>query len=470
MHSPYTYQTNTNKMKKITLFILVGFIANTNLFSQKVWTRIDTNYPGHTIKEFKFLPSFAWYYLDGSNAAIKGIYKSTNDGQSWTRSPLPVSVGGAFDVFKHIHYFDKDEAIIVYYDMQSKRNEFNHTANDGVNQTLLSDTIFSDYKNSGNVAPSPCETSGLMMVDKNFGYGFTFATHVPTSKLTFLITVTRDGCKTWEDISMVFNGGGGAMRQIQFIDPQTGFLSMNLNNGPGESVLKTTDGGTTWDTIYVSSYPKPLVHFINANEGYVSQESPTGFSKLIKTTDGGLNWSTVFDNTKQFHIKHYDYMSTMKYSTEISFADQNNGVFSGRANSGYIIARTSDGGTTWEVDSIVTTQGEQPITKMQLFSNGGSRGIHYGGLYGEGDVAFTNTVVFKVEKDSDFLRLYPNPNNGFFTLESQKEGNGNVYDMTGKLIKSISFSKGINQIKLNEVQGVYYFQTEEATIKFFITN
>ncbi len=453
-------------MKKATL-ILTGLLINLTVFAQQTWTRMDTNHPGHTVMDFSFLQDFAWYHLDGSNAAIKGIYKSTDDGQNWTRYPLPASPGGPFDVFKHIHYFNSDEAIITYYDMNTQRNEFYHTADGGASQVFLSDTIFTDYINSGLVAPSPCETFGLTMVDENFGYCYTFATHVPTDELTYLITVTNDGGTTWKDISMVYNGVGGAMRQIQFIDNQTGFLSIDLNPG-SEVVLKTEDGGDTWDPIYTGSYPKPLVHFIDANEGYVSQESPTGFSELLKTEDGGDTWSTVFDNTLDFHVVHYDYMAPIKYSTEIKFSDNNNGVFSARANSGYIIARTSDAGLTWDVDSISTTNGELSITQMQLFGNSGSRGIHSGGLYGEGSSTFESVGIVEVESNSNNLKLFPNPNNGQFSIESQNETIGKIYDCTGRLIETVSLSEGINQINLGDNQGVYYLHSDQAIIKFIL--
>lgn len=53
------------------------------------------------------------------------------------------------------------------------------------------------------------------------------------------------------------------------------------------------------------------------------------------------------------------------------------------------------------------------------------------------------------------FRIYPNPNNGNFTLESVHVGNFNIQDMSGKLVKSGIVQKGKNYVSASLKPGVY---------------
>lgn len=81
-----------------------------------------------------------------------------------------------------------------------------------------------------------------------------------------------------------------------------------------------------------------------------------------------------------------------------------------------------------------------------------------------------------VKNDSDFIKIYPNPiKNGQFTIENtSKEASFEIYDLSGKLIKSIEkLEKGRNEVQINDATaGVYLvkIQTDGKTITKKIVN
>ena len=70
--------------------------------------------------------------------------------------------------------------------------------------------------------------------------------------------------------------------------------------------------------------------------------------------------------------------------------------------------------------------------------------------------------VEEVSKETDIFKLYPNPSNGIFTLgynlQLNEIGVMTIYDITGKLIRSLNFSSSNTNINISELQaGAYLY-------------
>ncbi|PWL23456.1 MAG: hypothetical protein DCO96_16025 [Fluviicola sp. XM-24bin1] len=85
------------------------------------------------------------------------------------------------------------------------------------------------------------------------------------------------------------------LNDIQFIDDQVGYIA-----GDNYTLLKTVDGGETWDTISHQGLPSSSwlkniqeIEFVDANIGYLTIEEQ---GWMYKTSDGGLNWAQVQNN------------------------------------------------------------------------------------------------------------------------------------------------------------------------------
>ncbi|MDP4275783.1 MAG: YCF48-related protein [Bacteroidota bacterium] len=111
-------------------------------------------------------------------------------------------------------------------------------------------------------------------------------------------------------------------------------------------MVKTTDGGNTWQPLFKKTRSIIGMSFISANIGYividlhegnVVETTQTG-AELLKTTDGG-NTGTSINN------KIYEDFNIVPF--QCYFADEQHGFMCGSYLKSKIIS-TSDGGKTWK--------------------------------------------------------------------------------------------------------------------------
>jgi photosystem II stability/assembly factor-like uncharacterized protein len=223
---------------------------------------------------------------------------------------------------------------------------------------------------------APFETLGFSAVDER---------HAWASHINAKVSRTTDGGLTWDTVEMQIGGGNNNHAQdVDFIDTQTGWVVGGVDNavlrstdggrtyarqptglsaslfgvealdvntafavghgqterdGPGPVVLRTRDGGATWDEMahpfrYHTRASFSAVYFINQTTGWVVGVRGT----VIKTTNGGSTWTDVSAPT------------TLPLN-DVSFADVNNGWVVGH---GGVIFRTTDGGATWQQQNVGT--------------------------------------------------------------------------------------------------------------------
>ena len=113
-------------------------------------------------------------------------------------------------------------------------------------------------------------------------------------------------------------------------------------SGTGGTVLRTTDGGTTWRLRPVpgsDSLQFRDVHAFGADTAYVLAIGNGDASRIYRTNDGGRTWIEQFRNTDP--AAFYDCFS---------FSDPLHGVaFGDAANGRTHILRTTTGGASWEL-------------------------------------------------------------------------------------------------------------------------
>ena len=134
------------------------------------------------------------------------------------------------------------------------------------------------------------------------------------------------------------SGTDASFRTVCAIDKTTCWVS-----GSAGTVLKTTDGGTTWQKLPVPDADKldfRDVHAFDANSAIVMSagEASEGKARFYKTLDGGRTWKLVY-STEQKGV-FFDSMDFWDNQHGIAFSDPIDGRF-------YIIM-THDGGNSWK--------------------------------------------------------------------------------------------------------------------------
>jgi photosystem II stability/assembly factor-like uncharacterized protein len=113
---------------------------------------------------------------------------------------------------------------------------------------------------------------------------------------------TTDGGRTW--ISRDLRPQASGLVDVHFFDQRSGVAVGGLGVGSSEAeqrssrtvILATGDGGATWETRYASASVGQWawkVHFVSRQVGYVTTEGPTPDGSVLKTTDGGRTWQRL---------------------------------------------------------------------------------------------------------------------------------------------------------------------------------
>jgi len=214
--------------------------------------------------------------------------------------------------------------------------------------TIMSALAFAQWTWQ-NPYPTGNHLQSVYFTDPNTGYAV-------GDSGTILITI--DGGINWSGLQTETTD---QLNSVFFSDVNTGYAVGGYvdytNNGSNVgTILKTTDRGTTWNTI--SSDTLPYLHsvfFINVNTGYVGGyrldgwggQGWNGYGVILKTTDGGTIWT--------------ESSSTYECINSIDFTDTNTGYAVGFGLDGsglkmewVLFSKTIDGGLFWDSTFVST--------------------------------------------------------------------------------------------------------------------
>ena len=124
------------------------------------------------------------------------------------------------------------------------------------------------------------------------------------------------------------------LRGISAVNEQVAFVS-----GSGSTVLKTIDGGGTWQKLTVTSETLDFrdIDAIDERTAYVLSIGTGTASRIYKTTDGGTSWTLQFQNE-----------NPKAFLDAMSFWDEQHGLVFGDSIDGkFDILLTENGGKLW---------------------------------------------------------------------------------------------------------------------------
>ena len=152
---------------------------------------------------------------------------------------------------------------------------------------------------------------------------------------------SADGGRSWRSSDLTRQTA--AIFDVKFLGPRVGFIAGTSDADLAQTrglILRTEDGGDTWQEVFRSARPVETVwklHFPNNRTGYGTIQSydpdPANMQRfVVKTTDGGRSWFEL------------PLIADAKWrSFGIGFADEATGWVGGNLGG----LETRDGGLTW---------------------------------------------------------------------------------------------------------------------------
>ena len=164
--------------------------------------------------------------------------------------------------------------------------------------------------------------------------------------LFILVLLLFAGCKK-ETISLNYaelsTGVDTKLRGIYFFNESQGFVCGGEKNESGV-ILKTIDGGVSWQQVYSSALALRDIAFVNDSLGFACGDSLL----IVKTSDGGATWNKL----------DLPYVPVIICPlTSVQFRDAQHGYICGGENSNKgITLRTADGGVWWDYQAFYDTE------------------------------------------------------------------------------------------------------------------
>lgn len=288
-------------MNKNLLFLfLIGFFCQAQQYQWSTFSNPPAS-TGRYDDVFFLNENLGWAARGGGGR----VYKTTDGGANWLQMPLSNPDN---EYYRNIEFLNENIGFLG-----TLNNNFYKTVDGGAS-----------WQKVTNISPNPRAICGLDTVGTSTVYGCG-AWFGPAN-----IIKSTDSGNTWQYINMSVYATN--LVEILFVTETLGYVSGT--DSQGGVILKTTNGGTTWTKIYGSNIPNEYVwkmQILDGNKFFCSIESVApNTGKLLKSLDGGVTWQT----------KDFPDVDVQA----VGFVSETKGWMGGH-NTGFY--ETNDGGNSW---------------------------------------------------------------------------------------------------------------------------
>jgi len=248
----------------------------------------------------------------GSVVGDEGVILHTGDGgYSWTAQNSGV-IDNLYDIF----YYDYSIILAV-----GASGTILYTNNSGTNWTVIQTGMIGTYFSGQMITDTIGVAVGVNAIFQPF------------------FTRTNNGWDTWESMSFYIEHDSvlyeGWLSDVYFMNDSVGFATAVVDIPAGGAIVRTTDGGITWDTVYFSNEALFGIDFTWEGIGYVVGNHGV----ILQTLDGGQTWNGLESGVNSaLHA--------------IDFSSETKGTAVGDNG---IIVRTENEGLTWIQQTCETT-------------------------------------------------------------------------------------------------------------------
>jgi photosystem II stability/assembly factor-like uncharacterized protein len=385
--------------------VLFGSMA----FAQSTWYEISTGVSGD-LQAIDF-PTPSVGYIVGYDTTI---LKTTDGGQTWGQLGLNgISPIGLNDDFTDVKFIDANIGFIV-------------TGYSGVFKTVDGAQTWSQ------VGYSMCFPHTTYLFDES-NYLVAGGDCFEGAKIDKVV----NGAGSQASISTNFWNSNEIVVEMSFVDANRGLAATM-----GEYMLRTVDGGSNWDTIStnINGFLTSVV-MVDDTLCYAGYNENGGGFGILKSVDGGLSWEQDLNS------------ATFFYPAYLSVHAANNGdIYSGAVPSnspGGLIFESVDG-VNWDYQSV-----DQAINAMASYGSDVTFGV------GDSGYLVVNMPIANLDFEDVYqieFNVYPNPVLDELTINNPHSEimEVRIFDTEGRIVKSEKVMPGLSKINTsNFSRGMY---------------
>ena len=201
---------------------------------------------------------------------------------------------------------------------------------------------------------------------------------------------TVDGGTTWEKLKVTTDKLD--FRDVDAINERTAYV-LSIGNGEASRIYKTTDAGVTWTLQFKNSDPKAFydaMSFWDADNGLAVGDSIDGQFCILKTSNGGRDWIRVPPASLPSALPSEGAFAASGTNVAL-FGKSHAWIGTGGAAKGRVL-RTTDRGRTWSIAETPLSAGSSTGIFSIAFRDA-RHGIVVGGDYTKETEAVDNVAV-----------------------------------------------------------------------------
>jgi photosystem II stability/assembly factor-like uncharacterized protein len=248
----------------------------------------------------------------GTVVGDEGIILRTGEGGgNWTPQ-----ISGVVENLYAVSYYGYSKILAV-----GASGTLLYTTNSGMNWTVLQTEMMGTYFSCQMINETIGVAIGVNAIFQPF------------------FTRTNDGWNTWDSTSFYIEYGSvfyeGRLSDVYFINASVGFATAIVDVPAGGAIVRTSDGGSTWETVLFYNEALFSIDFTGEGVGYAVGDNGTA----VQTLDDGESWQEL-ESTVNTALRGIDFSSE---TTGIIVGD--NGI----------ILRTENAGLSWTQQTSGTT-------------------------------------------------------------------------------------------------------------------
>ncbi len=340
----------------------------------------------------------------------------------------------------------------------------------GISATTFAQSF--DYKDSG---------TDFILYDLAIPHGQNEIAYAAGSKFTFdtegIIIKTTDAGETWTTIYPIA-GTSPSFEKIEFVSESTGFVAGY------DLFMKTEDGGANWAPISVGSdvYLYNNLSFYDENTGFVSaQLNDAPYFAIYLTTDGGETWTAANDviNAGGIAVDYanettlYSVGADERIAKSIDGGDTWTQIFSGQIQNYFLSLKfkDADNGVVAGEDGLLKTTHDGG----QTWSDFATGYHHFYALAYKGEQMMaggTDTdIYFSDDNGATWNLIFPgNGQNQLYDIEFFADGSGLISGSGGVIIKFDHVFLGTESHQTAEGSVIGFYNTAAQSFDFKSSN